>query len=97
MSRDLLPGEEEISNNIGVALRLLTNFAQLDSGGLAKIECHLLNDMVRIVDAYFAHHHCGGDTLIWNNGRNNEESHFTSYPHEAAGKQKEEEMFAEPI
>lgn len=97
MSRDLLPGEEEISNNIGVALRLLTNFAQLDSGGLAKIECHLLNDMVRIVDAYFAHHHCGGDTLIWDNGRNNEEAHFTSYPHEAAGKKKEEEIYAEPV
>lgn len=96
MSRDLLQGEYEFSNNIGVALRLLTNFAQLDSGGLAKVECHLLNDMVRIVDAYYAHHNCGGDTLIWNNGRNNYEDHFTSYPHEAAGKLEEDQEYAEP-
>lgn len=96
-SRDLLPGEEEISNNVGVALRLLTNLAQLDSGGLAKIECHLMNDMVRIVDGYYAHHNCGGDTLIWNNGRNNYEDHFTQYPHEAAGKLTENEPYAEPF
>ena len=95
-SRDLLPGEEELTNNIGVALRLLTNLAQLDAGGLAKIECHLMNDMVRIVDGYYAHHHCGGDTLIWNNGRNNLEDHFTPYPHEAAGKEKEDEDYLKP-
>lgn len=95
-SRDLLPGEEEITNNLGVALRLLTNLAQLDAGGLAKIECHLLNDMVRIVDLNFAHHHCGGDTFIWSNGRNNYESHFTSYPHEASGKLTEDESYATP-
>lgn len=95
-SRDLLPGEQEITNNIGVALRLLTNLAQLDAGGLAKIECHLMNDMVRIVDGYYAHHHCGGDTLIWNNGRNNLEDHFTQYPFEAAGKLEDTDEFAEP-
>lgn len=94
-SRDLLPGEEEFTNNLGVALRLLTNFAQLDAGGIAKIECHLYNDMVRIVDNYYAHHHCGGDTFIWNNGRNNYESHFTSYPHEAAGKLTPDDPYAE--
>jgi hypothetical protein len=77
-------------------LRLLTSLAQLDAGGLAKIECHLLNDMVRIVDLNFAHHHCGGDTFIWSNGRNNYESHFTPYPHEASGKLTEDEPYATP-
>lgn len=94
MSRDLLPGEEELTNNTGIALRLLTNFAQLDAGGIAKIECHLLNDLVRIVDNNFAHHSCGGDTFIWSNGRNNYEDHFTPYPHEAAGKLSEDEPYA---
>lgn len=94
-SRDVLPGEEELTNDMGIALRLLTNFAQLDSGGLAKVECHLLNDMVRIVDNYYAHHHCGGDTMIWSNGRNNYEDHFTQYPHEAAGKLNEDDPYAE--
>ena len=84
-SRDVLPGEEEFANNLGMALRLLTNIAQLDAGGLAKIECHLYNDMVRIVDNYYAHHHAGGDTFIWSNGRNNYEEHFTQYPGEAMG------------
>jgi hypothetical protein len=51
--------------------------------------------MVRIVDNYYAHHHCGGDTFIWNNGRNNYESHFTSYPHEAAGKLTPDDPYAE--
>ena len=85
ISRDILPGEEEFTNNLGLALRLLTNLTQLDAGGLAKIECHLYNDMVRIVDNYYAHHHVGGDTFIWSNGRNNQEEHFTQYPGEAMG------------
>lgn len=93
-SRDLLPGEEEYTNNMGVALRLLQDFAQLDAGGIAKIECHLYNDMVRIVDNYYAHHHCGGDTLIWSNGTNNKEDHFTQYPYEAAGKTKPDDPYA---
>lgn len=97
MSRDILPGEEEYTNNMGVALRLLQDFAQLDAGGIAKIECHLYNDMVRIVDNYYAHHHCGGDTLIWSNGTNNKEDHFTQYVYEAAGKTKPDDPYAEPF
>lgn len=83
---DMLPGEHSVENGIGVLLRMLMNFAQLSSGGLAMVETHLLNDMVRIVSNYFVHHNVGGDDLIWSNGRNNSESHFTSYPFEAEGK-----------
>jgi hypothetical protein len=53
--------------------------------------------MVRIVDNYYAHHHCGGDTLIWSNGTNNKEDHFTPYVYEAAGKTKPDEPYAEPF
>lgn len=92
---DVMPGESDRSNNIGMAIRLLSNLAQLDAGGLAVVEACLANDMVRIVDQTFAHHSCGGDHFIWNNGRCNEEEHFTSYPHEAAGKLKEDDPYAD--
>lgn len=93
--RDLFPGEQVITNNMGVFLRFLHNLIQMDAGGLAKVECHLVNDMVRLIDNYFVHHNCGGDTLIWNNGRCNYEDHFTSYPFEAEGKLYKEQTFAE--
>ena len=83
--QDIMPGEYGIENNMGIFFRMLQNFAQLGAGDLAKIECHLMNDMVRIVDNYFAHHNVGGDTFIWSNGRCNSERHFTSYPGEAEG------------
>lgn len=85
--KDILPGEKEFSNNMGVWLRLLMNMAQLSAGELAKVEVSLVNDMVRIVDNYFAHHNVGGDTLIWAaNGNCTEERHFTPYGFEAEGK-----------
>lgn len=92
---DMFPGEWETTSGVGPALRLLYNLAQLDSGSLAKIEVHLMNDMVRILDNYFAHHHVGGDELIWNAKYSTWESHFTPYPHEAEGKLTENEPAAE--
>lgn len=94
--KDILPGEKEFSNNMGVWLRLLMNMAQLSAGELAKIEVSLVNDMVRIVDNYFAHHNVGGDTLIWAaNGKCTEESHFTPNGFEAEGKMSAKEKLAE--
>ncbi len=83
--QDMMPGEYDLSNNMGIFFRMLHNFTQLGAGDLAKIECHLVNDMVRIIDNYFVHHNAGGDTMIWSNGRCNYESHFTGYPGEAEG------------
>lgn len=88
--KDVLPGEKEYTNNMGVWLRLLMNMAQLSAGELAKVEVSLVNDMVRIVDNYFAHHNVGGDKLIWAaDGKCVEEDHFTAYGFEADGKQDE--------
>lgn len=88
--KDILPGEKEYSNNMGVWLRLLINMAQLSAGELAKIEVGLMNDMVRIVDNYFVHHNVGGDKLIWAaDGKCVEEDHFTGYGFEAEGKEDE--------
>lgn len=95
MSRDLLPGELEYNNNMGIVLRLLTNLIQLDAGGRAGVELHLANDMLRLFDQTFVHHTCGGDRIVWNNGRCNDEAHFTQYPHEAAGKMSKDDPYAE--
>lgn len=94
---DVMPNEQEIGNDLGIVLRFLTNLIQVDGGGLALIETCMANDMVRILSQYFVHHNCGGDTMIWSNGRCNYEQHFTSYPHEAAGKEEEHDPFAEPV
>lgn len=95
LSNDILPGEEELGNNMAVTIRFLSNILQLDAGGLAVLEQCIMNDMIRMVSQYFVHHNCGGDTLIWNNGRCNYEDHFTSYPHEAAGQKDAHDPIAE--
>ena len=93
--KDVLPGEKEYSNNMGVWLRLLINMAQLSAGELAKVEVGIMNDMVRIVDNYFAHHNVGGDKLIWAaGGKCVEEDHFTGYGFEAEGKESEHKELA---
>lgn len=93
---DMVPGEWAMDTGIGPVIRLLYNFAQMSAGDLAKIETHLLNDMVRIVDNEFRHHHVGGDDLIWSDGwHNTKEMHFTSYSYEAEGKQEENSTYAE--
>lgn len=94
---DVTPVEQEYGNDMGIVLRFLTNMIQVDAGGLSLIEQCLANDMVRIFSNYFVHHNCGGDTMIWSNGRCNYEQHFTGYPHEAAGKEKEDSTIAAPV
>lgn len=91
---DMYPGELDLTNSMGVALRALHNFAALTAGDAAKVETHLLNAMVRIVSGYFVHHSVGGDTMIWSNGGCNKEEHFTSYQFEADGKPEEKSEYA---
>lgn len=92
---DMFPGELELNTGTGVMMRLLFGLAQLNAGDMAKVEAHLLNDMVRIIDNYFVHHSCGGDEYIWGSGnRTVKEEHFTSYFHEAEGKKEPTEKLA---
>lgn len=93
---DMVPGEWSKDTGIGPAFRLLLNFAQMTAGDLAKVEVHLINDMVRIIDNEFRHHHVAGDDLIWSDGWHaNKEEHITSYCFEAEGKQDESETLAD--
>lgn len=82
---DLLEGEFEISNGLGVAVQLLHGLAMLKAGDRAKVETSLLNDMVRIVSEVFKHHSAFGDMQIYNDGRINVRFDGTNYEHEAWG------------
>ena len=82
---DQLPGELVMQNAFSVGIQIMTHFAKLSAGELAKVECHVLTDMVRIVSDCYRHHSSFGDFQITNDGRLNVIWNGTSYPHEAAG------------
>lgn len=83
---DLAEGEIAIDNLMGVGIALLRNLAALSAGDMARVETHLLDDMVRIVSGTFKHHSAFGDHKIYNDGgRLNIEFNGTLYDFEAYG------------
>lgn len=97
-AEDLLPGELEIGNQTGVAVQFLTYLLKLQASDRAKIECHLVDDMVRIVSDQFRHYTAfgdfeiantgGGPTVIW---------HGASKTHEAWGQVAPEDPKAKKV
>lgn len=85
MPADMLEGEFEIANLLGCGVQFLTNLVKISGSERAKVETHLLNDMVRIVSDTFKHHSALGDFQIYNDGRLNARWDGTSYEHEAEG------------
>lgn len=85
---DLYQGEFEISNMLGTFVRFMTFMASMGSGERAKIEFHLLRDLVRIVSGNYEHFAAPGDIKMFNDGRLNTEIHGTTYEHERWGRQK---------
>ena len=77
---DLYEGEFEITNLLGTFFRFMTFMASIGSGERAKIECHLLRDLVRIISRNYS-----GDFKMFDDGRLNVEMHGTTYPHERWG------------
>ena len=67
-AEDLFPGELEIGTQTGVAIQFLTFLLKLQASDRAKIECHLVDDMVRVVSETFRHHSAFGDFEISNTG-----------------------------
>jgi hypothetical protein len=82
---DMLEGEFAIENGLGVALQFLTNLIALKGSDRAKVETHLLNDMVRIFSGTFKHFSALGDYEIYNDGGLNLKFEGTSREHEAMG------------
>lgn len=91
MPNNIAPGESVIQNGTGAALTLLQTFASLKASDLAKIECFIQDDMVRILNKTFQHISSFGDYNIYNeNGQlnvvwkgTNEE--FESFGNDAKG------------
>lgn len=82
---DLLPGELDLTNIFQTGIQLLMNIAKVQAGDHAKVECHLLTDMVRIISKVFRHHSSFGDHEVFDDGRLNDVMHGTSNPWEAWG------------
>lgn len=87
---DLVEGEIDLSNLQGVGLSLLRHMASLQAGDLARVECHLHDDLVRIISDAFKHYTAFGEHSITNDGgRLNVVWHGTSREHEAMGRMRE--------
>ena len=83
---DVVEGERVISNDFGVMLQLMQQFAALKASDLAQIQVHLLDDLVRIVSHNFQHYHSMGECNISHDGKTlNAEFEFTHQPEEALG------------
>lgn len=89
---DLVPGEFSLYNELGVGISLLRGLSSLQAGDLARIETHLMDDMVRIISRTFRQHSSFGDFEIYNDGgRLNAVWNGTSQDHEAWGKLRPED------
>lgn len=65
---DLTAGEFDMSNWLGVGITMLRNMASIQAGDLARVECHILDDMVRIISDTFRQYTAFGDFEIYNDG-----------------------------
>jgi hypothetical protein len=94
-AEDMIEGEVEISNMFGIALEFLTTLIRMKASDRAVVECHLINDMVRVISAQYRHISGLGEDLIYDHGRPTMERSWSSYRHEVLGIEKEKEPFAE--
>lgn len=95
VAEDLVPGEFEIGNMFGVTMQFLTTLMAMKAGDRAKVEVHLLNDMVRLVSGQFRHVSGLGEELIFDHGRPSLERSWSTYRHEVLNKLKDREKLFE--
>ena len=89
---DLVEGEFDMSNAMGVGLQLIKHFAILKGGDFAKVEACVIDDMVRIVSHTFRHFSSFGDYKIYNDsGRLNVVWDGTTNDWESYGKESPNE------
>lgn len=65
---DFFVGELEIGNLLGPAIQFLTTLIKVQGSERAKVECHLVDDLVRIVSGTYRHFSAFGDYEIVNGG-----------------------------
>jgi len=85
-SASLLEGEFEIENAFNVGMSFLTNLVSLQASDRARVEAHLLNDMIRIIAEEYRNITPLGEVMVYDDGRPNMEINFGSYVHELVNK-----------
>ena len=66
---DVVDGEHVISNEFGVLLGLYQQLANLKASELAQVQCHLMDDLVRVISHNFQHYTALGEYNIFHDGR----------------------------
>lgn len=82
---DLFEGEVDMTNHLNVGIQFLMTLCRMTASSRAFIECCVLNDMVRLVSRTFKHFSSVGNDEIYDTGRLDFISSYTSYRHEAEG------------
>lgn len=93
-AEDLLEGEVEFANLYGVTLQFLTTLMRMTAGDRAAVECHLINDMVRVISGQWSHISGLGEDLIFDHGRPTMERGWSMYRHEVLGALNEKVPYA---
>jgi hypothetical protein len=83
---DVVDGEKVLQNDYGVALKLFSFMASLYGSPTAQIQCHLLDDLVRIISHNWEHNTAMGAFRVFHDGKSiSAEFEATASPTEAAG------------
>jgi len=83
---DLFPGDYAVINENGVGLAVLALIAALRGSEKAKVECSLIDDLVRITSGFFKHSNSQGVHQIYNdNGYLTQEQTAAMYQFEKFG------------
>jgi hypothetical protein len=83
---DVVQGEKVIANEFGVMIGLFQLLSVLKGSELAQVQCHFLDDLVRIISHNFQHYHSLGETNIFHDGKGlHMEVGLTHDPKEALG------------
>jgi len=95
---DVVDGEHVISNEFGVLLGLYQQLANLKASELAQVQCHLLDDLVRIISHNFQHYTALGEYNIYHDGmRLMAEFGATHKPAESYGRPAVEKDMQSPM
>ena len=85
---DMIPGEYQMSNIMDVGVTFLTRIVKMHASQLARVECCLQDEMVRIVSRTFRHISPLGETEIYHDGRTSSRTTEGSWSHERRGFEK---------
>ena len=86
LPHDVVQGEKVIANEFGVMLGLFQLMSVLKGSELAQVQCHFLDDLVRVVSHNFQHYSALGELNIFHDGQSiNLEVGMTHNPAESIG------------